>query len=265
MTRHPPLGVIVFDCDGILTDTHGLWDQAYAALFARYEAGITPASRRRLATLGTQALGQALAGLLNHAEPPGVLAAEIVSLVASNLGRPVIPIPGATEIVTALAATRTLAVASNSPSQVVRSHLTQIGIADMFRAIVGIDDAAAPKPAPDLYQLACARLGITPQHCTAIEDSREGISSATAAGLYVIGIQAPGDSLDADAVYPGLSDTRLWRALGIPGSIGNDGDAGSCETPRTHKVHRTPARGDTKPQLTATGKSLDRSSAHQAE
>jgi beta-phosphoglucomutase-like phosphatase (HAD superfamily) len=63
--------------------------------------------------------------------------------------------------------------------------------------------------------LACARLGKTPKVCTAIEDSREGISSATAAGLYVIGIQAPRDSLDADAVYASLTDPGLWRALAI--------------------------------------------------
>ncbi|HXL87430.1 MAG TPA: HAD family phosphatase [Streptosporangiaceae bacterium] len=144
-----------------------------------------------------------------------MLAAEITSLVGGNLGRPVTPIPGAVQLVTALSATIPLAVASNSPALVVRSHLTRIGIAHLFRAIVGIDDVGAPKPAPDPYQLACARLGIAAQHCTAIEDSQEGITSAAAAGLYVIGIQAPGDCLDADAVYPDLTDPRLLHALRI--------------------------------------------------
>ena len=72
-----------------------------------------------------------------------------------------------------------------------------------------------PSRPPGPYQLACARLGIAAQHCTAIEDSQEGITSAAAAGLYVIGIQAPGDCLDADAVYPDLTDPRLLHALRI--------------------------------------------------
>lgn len=213
MMNRPPLDAIVFDYDGVLADTHGLWDQAYAALFARYGAQPAPADRRRLATLGTTALGHALAELLGGIAPPGLLADEITSLVTCNLGRPVSPMPGAVPLVTALAGKTPLGVASNSPGKIVRSHLSQIGLADRFQAVVGIDDVPAPKPAPDPYRTACALLGKRPQACTAIEDSQQGISSATTAGLYVIGIQTSGDSLEADAVYSSLTDPGLWQVL----------------------------------------------------
>jgi len=213
MTNRPPLDAIVFDYDGVLTDTHDLWDQAYATLFARHGAPLRPADRRRLATLGTTALGHALAELLAYTELPGVLADEIMSLVSRNLDRPVTPTPGAVQLVAGEGGNKPLAVASNSPSEIVRSHLGQIRLADKFETIVGIDDVPAPKPAPDPYLIACTRLGKRPQVCTAIEDSQEGISSAAAAGLFVIGIQAPGDSLEADAVYSSLADPGLWQVL----------------------------------------------------
>lgn len=221
MPNRPPLDAIVFDYDGVLADTHGLWDQAYTTLFARYGAQLAPADRCHLATLGTTALGHTLAELLGHNERPDVLADEIISLVARNLDRPVSPMPGAVPLVTALADNTPLAVASNSPSEIVGSHLAQIGLADKFETIVGIDDVPAPKPSPDPYRIACTRLGRRPQVCTAIEDSQEGISSATAAGLYVIGIQSPGDSLEADAIYSSLADPGLWQVL-----------AGSSRVPR---------------------------------
>ena len=213
MLDRPPLCAIVFDYDGVLADTHGLWDQAYTTLFARHGAQLAPADRCRLATLGTTALGYALAELLGHNERPDVLADEITSLIALNLGRPVSPMPGAVPLVTALAGNTPLAVASNSPSEIVVSHLGQIGLADKFEAIVGIDDVPAPKPSPDPYRIACARLGRRPQVCTAIEDSQVGIRSAAGAGLYVIGIQGPGDSLETDAIYSSLADPGLWQVL----------------------------------------------------
>lgn len=214
---HPPHKAIVFDCDGILTDTHGVWDRAYDTLFARYSAELSRADRHRLAALPPGPLGRALARLLRYRGSPSALDAEIITLVACNLGDPVTPVRGAAEMVTALAGTRPLAVASNSPSQVVRAHLQQIGMAAMFDAIVGIDDAPAPKPAPDLYRLACARLGVAPRQSTAIEDSQPGIDSAWAAGLYAIGIPPTSDcALDADALYPSLIDPALWHDLAIP-------------------------------------------------
>jgi len=217
MTDGPPLDAVVFDCDGVLTDTSGLWEQAYTAFAAKYRIEIPLVARRRLAALGTAALGPALADLIGVPIPPGELSAEIVSLVGSNMGRPVSPMPGAAEVVTALAAAVPLAVASNSPAAVVCSHLSRTGLLPYFQVVVCIDDVAAPKPAPYLYQLACSRLGVPPQRSTAIEDSPDGVSSAAAAGLFVIGIQASGKHLDADVIYPSLTDLRLRQALNIGG------------------------------------------------
>ena len=54
--------------------------------------------------------------------------------------------------------------------------------------LVTADDVASGKPAPDPYRLAVQRLGVLSAQAIAIEDSREGIVSARAAGLDVIGI-----------------------------------------------------------------------------
>ncbi|MGC9419024.1 MAG: HAD family hydrolase [Rhodovulum sp.] len=56
----------------------------------------------------------------------------------------------------------------------------------VFDVIAAGDEVAAKKPAPDVYRLALARLGLPPRECIAFEDSRNGLVSATRAGLAVI-------------------------------------------------------------------------------
>ncbi len=46
------------------------------------------------------------------------------------------------------------------------------------------DDGTFPgKPAPDIYRIAAARLGRTPERCIVVEDSLSGIAAARAAGI----------------------------------------------------------------------------------
>ncbi len=100
--------------------------------------------------------------------------------------------PGAPETVAALAALGLpLAVASASPRQQVLAVLERLGL----RAIIGVvaagDEVARGKPAPDVYLLACARLGTDPARCVAVEDSGPGLAAAKAAGLRVVAVPSP--------------------------------------------------------------------------
>jgi HAD superfamily hydrolase (TIGR01509 family) len=88
----------------------------------------------------------------------------------------------------ALAAGWKLAVASTSaqPSvEAVLIHVVGEPTAKHFAVLAG-DVVTAKKPAPDVYLLASQRLGIAPENCLAIEDSRNGLLSAHSAGLSVL-------------------------------------------------------------------------------
>ena len=49
--------------------------------------------------------------------------------------------------------------------------------------IVYSDGTIKGKPAPDIYQIAAAKLGLAPSECIVIEDAVSGIESARAAGI----------------------------------------------------------------------------------
>jgi beta-phosphoglucomutase-like phosphatase (HAD superfamily) len=60
-----------------------------------------------------------------------------------------------------------------------------------FDFILTREDYSASKPDPEPYRTACARAGLHPGRCLAIEDSERGVTSAARAGLAVAAI--PGD------------------------------------------------------------------------
>lgn len=80
-----------------------------------------------------------------------------------------------------------LAIASSSQNIWVKGHLTRLGLLPHFPIIIGRDNAGhQPKPSPAVYQTALARLGVRPDEAVAIEDSRNGVAAAKAAGLYTL-------------------------------------------------------------------------------
>jgi beta-phosphoglucomutase-like phosphatase (HAD superfamily) len=60
---------------------------------------------------------------------------------------------------------------------------------DYFEFIVGGDEVADGKPAPDLFLAAAAGLTVEPETCFAVEDAPAGIQAARAAGMTVVAVE----------------------------------------------------------------------------
>jgi len=60
------------------------------------------------------------------------------------------------------------------------------GFIDFFETLTTGDTVARGKPDPEIYERACASLGLSPDVCCAIEDSPNGMRSAYRAGLSCI-------------------------------------------------------------------------------
>jgi HAD superfamily hydrolase (TIGR01509 family) len=79
-----------------------------------------------------------------------------------------------------------IGLASSSDRDEIDLCLEASGLAPYFPVRAAGDEVAAGKPAPDVYLLACERLGVEPGNCVAIEDSRHGEAAARAAGMQVV-------------------------------------------------------------------------------
>ena len=76
-----------------------------------------------------------------------------------------------------------LAVVSSSSHSWVDTWVEKLGLGKWFDDIVCKEDAPRLKPAPDLYLEGAKRLDVAPESCLVIEDSLNGLISATAAQM----------------------------------------------------------------------------------
>ena len=117
------------------------------------------------------------------------------------------------------------AVATSTRRPLALRKLRIAGLLPRFHAVCTSSDVARPKPAPDVYLLAAAKLGVAPARCLVLEDSPTGVRAALAAGM--LPVQVP-DMLEPDAavralghrIVASLAQARqlLEASLALPGS-----------------------------------------------
>ena len=79
-----------------------------------------------------------------------------------------------------------MGVATSTHGEHAVPELERQGVLPYFQAVVTGDQVTKGKPDPEIYSLACRKLGADPQESLALEDSYSGIRSAAAAGMKVI-------------------------------------------------------------------------------
>lgn len=204
-----PRGV-VFDCDGLLVDTEPCWTLAEAEMFLRRGMPFRAEHKRLLIGKDLRTAATILQEAFDEPGRTMAIAAELETLVGEVIADHAEPMPGAQAIVE-LASTRVpIAVASNSSRRLLDLALHRGGFADAFAVTVARDEAAQPKPAPDLYLRACAQLHIAPARALAFEDSPTGMRAAIAAGMRLISIPTlPRPEPRSDWVLPRLDHPAL--------------------------------------------------------
>lgn len=178
---------VIFDMDGLLFDTEALYQEAIK--LAATEHGHEMAPEFFLRTVGLP-WAQCRALLLSHFGE-GFPVDEFQAAWVRNFWviadiRLALK-PGVIELLDTLDQLQLpRAIATSSSRRTVERHLNAHGLLGRFDEIVGHGDYETGKPAPDPFLKAAERLGVEPLLCLALEDSYNGIRSASSAGMMAV-------------------------------------------------------------------------------
>jgi HAD superfamily hydrolase (TIGR01509 family) len=176
----------VFDMDGLLLDTERLSRRALHAAAAELEIVLPDDAFFELIGRPGKEIHRRLALRVGE-EAAARLDVRSESFYQLYLAEGVPVKEGAAELLEWLAASgRPCAVATSTRTTKAERKLAAAGLRRHFHAVVGGDQVAHGKPAPDIYLAAAAALGLAPQRCGVFEDSEPGVQAAHAAGARVV-------------------------------------------------------------------------------
>jgi beta-phosphoglucomutase-like phosphatase (HAD superfamily) len=178
---------LVFDLDGVIVNSEPLHLEAFRRALAPFGVALTEEEyyRTYVAYTDREAFERALAG------PPEAVAlgvAEKQRIFWAMFRDHVQAFPDAMALLGRIPGELPLALATGATGGEADHALRALGIRDRFAALVAAEDCRRGKPDPEPYRLAADRLGVPPQACLAIEDTREGIQAARAAGMVCVGV-----------------------------------------------------------------------------
>ena len=178
---------VIFDMDGLLFDTEALYQEAIMVAAAERGHEVTAAVFSRMIGCPWQQSRDLLLGHFGSTFPVDEF--MVAWLKHFDLMAPtrLSVKPGVIELLDTLDELRLpRAIATSSSHRTVQRHLIAHNLDGRFHEVVGHGDYLAGKPAPDPFLKAAERLGADPRFCLALEDSHNGVRSASAAAMMTI-------------------------------------------------------------------------------
>ncbi len=181
------VAALVFDNDGTLVDSEPVNLLAWQAAAHEYGVAIDAGWYATRTGLSAELLLDDLDALTGRALPRDAMSAAHAVAYAGALGA-LAPRADVAAVAVAQHGRRPLAVCSGARRAQVEAGLRRVGLLALFDAVVCAEDAARPKPAPDLYLATAERLRVAPAACLAFEDTEQGLASARDAGMQAIDV-----------------------------------------------------------------------------
>ncbi len=185
---------VIFDMDGVLIDSEPI-HYKILNIFAR-DNGFFITEKEYDSYIGTTDISMWTIIKEAHSLPQPVEELvenhinECINYLRTN--KEVRPIAGTVTLIKDLHKNNIkLAIASSAPRRRIDAVMEAFGLQGYFQAVSSGNDVKKGKPEPDIFLHSAKALGILPEKCIVIEDSRNGVTAAKSAGMKCIAYSNP--------------------------------------------------------------------------
>lgn len=209
------IDAVIFDCDGTLVDSETIGPGVLFDCLCERGVSCDLLDLR-------QVRGRNLVDYLAEIEaicgirlPEDVVLPDYRSRLPGAFRDRLQPIPGALDMVEAVASRVPVAVASSAAKEKIVMSLSFTGLHSFFDGrIYSSYDVGSWKPEPGLFLHVAKMLGVPPERCAVVEDSTPGVTAGIAAGMHVFALETEGVELPAiPGVHRAASLASIARRL----------------------------------------------------
>ncbi len=192
---------LIFDVDGTLLDSMPMWKRLDIEYLSTL--GITPEPdfHNKVKMMTIHDASRYIKNLFNIDKEPEIIAKEIEDIAHSYYENTLLIKTGSFEMLHELKKKGyKMVVATANEYDMCKKALVRNNIMDLFEALVTCSMVGCSKERPDVYMLACDKMGLSMEDCVIFEDSSFAINTAKKAGFAVVGVYDESEKVNWDNV-----------------------------------------------------------------
>lgn len=214
------LKAVIFDMDGVIIDSESIHREVEKKIFNSLGVNISDEEHDTYVGMTSMGMWREIKSRHNLKESSSV--EELTKMSVENYikfiqgNKSIEPIEGVVELIDDLHKNNIkLAIASSAVRKSIETVVCMFRLEKYFNIRISGEDIKRGKPEPDIFLMAAERLGVQPEDCIVVEDSKNGVHAAKKAGMKCIGFrnQSSGDQdlSSADMIIKKFHDINCKR------------------------------------------------------
>ena len=190
--EHNTLQGVIFDLDGTLLDSTGMWRQVDGRLMAHYGKEVPPDLSETVQRMSIEDFSQFFVEEFDLPVTPEQIAQQVADMVAEEYREKLQLKPHVPEILDWLDQQDIpYGVATATYGELAEAALRRLHVWERLRFLLTEQNAGAPKTQPRIFQLAAQKLHLGRRQIAVVEDSLHALEGAKNGGFFTIGIADP--------------------------------------------------------------------------
>ncbi|MFP3154106.1 HAD family phosphatase [Lachnospiraceae bacterium ZAX-1] len=205
----------IFDLDGTLLNSMGIWEQIDRAFLKKRGLVSTPDYIRQISSMSFPEAAKYTIDLFGLKDSPDDLMNEWNEMTVHAYGNTIPLKPGAREYLLKVKATGAkIALATSATRILCNVALAHHGIAELFDVICFTEEVDFGKSRPDIFLLATEKLNVRCEDCIVFDDVLAAIMSAKSIGMTTCGVYDESSKSDFEQIAQ-LADAVVydWNVL----------------------------------------------------